>query len=67
MKKNSRTKKCAKALYLIGNLEQMFVYLDNLVEYGLLTEEEENQMAEEITNECALITMAELKELRSKF
>lgn len=64
---HTRTKKCAKALYLIGSLAQMYVYLDALVEMGAMSEEQENRLVDEIITECGPITMGEIRELRNRF
>ena len=66
-RKLTKIRKCAKALYLIGNLEHMSVYLDSLHDGGWITGEELERLETEITDECATVTMAELKDLRSKF
>lgn len=60
-------RKCAKALYLVGGLLQMDVYLSGLCEDGQITEEEEYSITEDISRECASITVGELEELRKKF
>lgn len=60
-------KRCAKALYLVGNLEHMCIYLDALVEGGWLTAEEQEQMITDISHECADITCGELEKLRIQF
>jgi len=60
-------KRCAKALYLIGNFEHMCIYLDALTDGGWITAEEQEKLVTDISTECAGITMGELKELRGKF
>lgn len=60
-------KSCAKALNLIGNIEQMFLYLDTLVDAEWINEDEETQIACAISKECKDITWGEIRELREKF
>ena len=60
-------KQCAKALYLVGNLEHMCIYLDALTEGGWLTAEEEDKLMTEISTECAGITVGEIEQIRNKF
>lgn len=60
-------KSCAKALYLVGNLEQMFVYLDALVDDKWITEYEESDIAEAVSFVDGDVTWDTIKELRNRF
>ena len=67
MGEKAMIKKCAKALYLVGNLEHMFVYLDALYDGGWITVEESEKLVESISKECAPITCGEIEKLRGMF
>ena len=60
-------KRCAKALYLVGNLIQMETYLDALVKFEKITEQQADKIAKGITEDCADLTIGELKPMRSMF
>lgn len=60
-------KSCAKALYLVGNLEQMFIYLDKLVDDEWISEEQETEIANAISSECADMAWGDIREIRRQF
>lgn len=67
-KQQATIKKCAKALYLLGSLEHMMVYLDAMVEANIWLEQREaDAITDQILAECAPITMGEINKLRAQF
>ena len=67
LQEKQRIRKCAKALYLVGDIGQMMTYLDAVVESGKLTEEEADSMSKSVIWSCTEMTMGELKKIRNMF
>ena len=60
-------KSCAKALYLVGNLEQMVIYLESLVDAERITEDEEREIEKSVSSECADMAWGDIREIRRQF
>lgn len=56
----------AKAIYLLTDISETFMYLDAHVDAGNITEVDAFGMVEEISNECANVTMAEINRFRKQ-
>ncbi len=63
IRKLNEIKLKAKALYLIGDIQDVYAYIDGMIEYGYLTEEEEEEMMNSVSSECANITVSECQKL----
>lgn len=63
----SRYKKCCKALCLVGDIHDAYLYLCAIEDSGTITGEEADKIMEQVEKELADVTYKEIKEIRSKF
>lgn len=54
----------AKALYILSDLSEMYSYLNEKVEAGMIDEAESDNIMWEVTNECATVTVGRINLLR---
>lgn len=59
--------KCASALYLVGDLNQAWIYLDALVENGTITNAQSFEIMDKVIASDENFTYGEIQELRAKF
>lgn len=61
-------KRCAKALYLVSEegIADMYIYLESMIECGYITDEEEDRIMNEISNECAHIYCYRIEEFKKQ-
>ena len=57
--------KVAKAIYIVSGLEQMNVYLDNLVMIEYITEEEMDEIIDKVTDGLANVTVGDFEKIRN--
>lgn len=60
-------KKCANALYLLGDLQQAIIYLTALVDAGIITEAKADEIINVCVEEDEKITYGEVVNLRALF
>ena len=60
-------KKCANALYLLGDLQQAIIYLTALADAGIITEEKADEILNVCVEEDEKITYGEVMNLRALF
>lgn len=56
--------KVAKAIYIVSDLEQMNVYLDNLVMMEYITEEQMDEIIDKVTDGLANVTIDNFEKIR---
>lgn len=67
-KERENIKRCAKSIYLVSDngFRDMVIYLAGAVEWGRITEEDSNKIADEIGQECANILCYKIDELKKQ-
>lgn len=56
--------KVAKAIYIVSGLEQMNIYLDNLVMMEYITDEQMDEIIDKVTDGLANVTVGDFEKIR---
>ena len=64
IKRMKEYEKVAKAIYIVSGLEQMNIYLDNLVMMEYITDEQMDEIIDKVTDGLANITTDNFEKIR---
>lgn len=64
IKRMKEYEKVAKAIYIVSGLEQMNIYLDNLVMMEYITDEQMDEIIDKVTDRFANVTIDNFEKIR---
>ena len=64
IKRMKEYEKVAKAIYIVSGLEQMNIYLDNLVMMEYITDEQMDEIIDKVTDGLANVTTDNFEKIR---
>lgn len=64
IKRMKEYEKVAKAIYIVSGLEQMNIYLDNLVMMEYITDEQMDEIIDKVTDRLANVTVGDFEKIR---
>lgn len=64
IKRMKEYEKVAKAIYIVSGLEQMNIYLDNLVMMEYITGEQMDEIIDKVTDGLANVTVGDFENIR---
>lgn len=64
IKRMREYEKVAKAIYIVSGLEQMNIYLDNLVMMEYITDEQMDEIIDKVTDGLANVTTDNFEKIR---
>ena len=64
IKRMKEYEKVAKAIYIVSGLEQMNIYLDNLVNMEYITDEQMDEIIDKVTDGLANVTVGDFEKIR---
>lgn len=64
IKRMKEYEKVAKAIYIVSGLEQMNIYLDNLVMMEYITDEQMDEIIDKVTDGIANVTVGDFEKIR---
>ena len=64
IKRVKEYEKVAKAIYIVSGLEQMNIYLDNLVMMEYITDEQMDEIIDKITDGLANVTVGDFEKIK---